>query len=100
VYLVYNHALGADDGLDSDRRAITAMGTDVEQAISGLGDIHEIWACTIEMALAIWLLTKQVAAASAIPVVVCISTSDRTTGFPDRKLTCISISSDLWLSQL
>ncbi|KAI4848241.1 putative ABC transporter [Aureobasidium sp. EXF-8845] len=72
VNLVYDHALGADDGLDSDRRAITAMGTNVEQAINGLGDIHEIWACIIEMALAIWLLTKQVAAASAVPVIICI----------------------------
>jgi ATP-binding cassette subfamily C (CFTR/MRP) protein 1 len=93
---VYDHTLVADDGHDSDRRAITAMGTDVEQAIKGLGDIHEIWACTIEMAFAIWLLTKQVAAASAVPVVICISTSEHTIAISDRILTSTSISTDLW----
>ena len=82
---MYDHALAADDGLGSDQRAITAMGTDVEQAIKGLGDIHEIWACSIEMALAIWLLAKQVAAASVVPVVICISTSEHTIGISKSK---------------
>ncbi|KAG9689543.1 putative multidrug resistance protein, partial [Aureobasidium melanogenum] len=72
IVLVYDNALMTDHGDGSDRKAITIMGTDVEQAINGLGDVHEIWACGLEMALAIWLLSKQVKAASIVPVVICI----------------------------
>ncbi|KAF4172336.1 hypothetical protein CNMCM8694_001304 [Aspergillus lentulus] len=52
--LIYRHTTGRRyQPTEKERTAMTLMGTDVERIVSGLRDIHEIWASTINAAL--WL---------------------------------------------
>lgn len=69
--LTYDHALRSDDEMKSNERALTVMGTDVEQAVNGLSDLHEVWGCSLEMGIAIYLLWKQIGPACAAPVGIC-----------------------------
>ncbi|KAL4804941.1 P-loop containing nucleoside triphosphate hydrolase protein [Aspergillus unguis] len=48
--------------------AITLMGTDVERIVTGFRVVHELWACLVDIAIAVYLLQRQVGAACAVPV--------------------------------
>ncbi|KAJ5496675.1 ABC transporter integral membrane type 1 [Penicillium fimorum] len=55
--------------------AITLMGTDVERIASGFRLIHEMWASLIDIAVAIFLLERQLGVACVVPaliVAVCV----------------------------
>ncbi|KAK3185969.1 hypothetical protein K4F52_005192 [Lecanicillium sp. MT-2017a] len=54
---------------DAESAAITLMGTDVEEAVEGLPELHEIWISVLETGLAVYLLSTFVGAAAAIGVV-------------------------------
>ena len=49
--------------------AITLMSTDVERITNGTTHIHETWANIVEVAIAIWLLERQLGVACVVPVV-------------------------------
>lgn len=49
--------------------AITLMSTDVERISNGTTHIHETWANIVEVAIAIWLLERQLGVACIVPVV-------------------------------
>jgi hypothetical protein len=51
---------------------ITLMGVDTERISAGLFHLHEIWANTIEIGLAIWLLERQMGVACLVPIVIAI----------------------------
>lgn len=51
------------------------MGTDVERIVQSLRVIHELWASILEVGIAVWLLARQVGAASVLPVVICVGAS-------------------------
>ncbi|GFF28276.1 hypothetical protein IFM58399_01930 [Aspergillus lentulus] len=52
--LIYRHTTGRRyQPTEKERTAMTLLGSDVERIVSGLRDIHEIWASTINAAL--WL---------------------------------------------
>lgn len=53
-----------------DAAAITLMSTDVERIRSGLLTINEYWANIIQVALASWLLERELGAAFVAPLVV------------------------------
>ena len=55
-----------------DAAAITLMSTDIERIRTGLLIIHEYWANLIQVALACWLLHREIGAAFAAPLVVII----------------------------
>lgn len=65
-------SLTADDLKDS--AAVTLMGTDVERIVATFGKLHEVWAAVVEVAIAIFLLHRQISAASVVPVVISIGT--------------------------
>ena len=46
------------------------MGTDIEKIALSLRQVHEMWASVIEIALALWLLQRQMGAAFAAPAVL------------------------------
>ena len=48
--------------------ALTLMSTDVERVRRGLMNLHEFWANTIEVALASWLLQRQLGVAFIAPI--------------------------------
>jgi ABC-type multidrug transport system fused ATPase/permease subunit len=56
----------------SDSAALTLMSTDVERIRYGFLNLHEFWANTIEVALASWLLYRQLGAAVTAPLVVVV----------------------------
>ncbi len=54
---------------------VTLMGTDVERIFQGMQDMHEVWANTVQIALATWLLRQElgVACIGPIAVILCLS---------------------------
>ncbi|KAL4959071.1 P-loop containing nucleoside triphosphate hydrolase protein [Aspergillus stella-maris] len=50
--------------------AITLMGTDVERIVNGFKVFHELWASLLDIAIAIYLLERQVGAACLVPAVI------------------------------
>ncbi|KAK1622116.1 ABC transporter [Colletotrichum phormii] len=63
-------ALKADDLKDS--AAVTLMGTDIERIVLTFNNLHQIWAAILEVSIAIFLLQRQIASASVVPVVISI----------------------------
>ncbi|KGO72305.1 ABC transporter, integral membrane type 1 [Penicillium expansum] len=53
--------------------AITLMGTDVERIASGFRSIHEMWASLIDIAVAIYLLERQLGVACLVPAVIVVA---------------------------
>ena len=63
--------------MGNERAAMTLMGTDVERIVSGFRDIHEIWASTISIAVATWLLERQLSGACVAPIIITAGVSGR-----------------------
>ncbi|KAK2871937.1 hypothetical protein FQN49_002682 [Arthroderma sp. PD_2] len=59
VTLIYNHTLDIQDGLQFE-----------ENIIDSLEPINEIWGSTIEMAIGIWLLGRELGANCAVPIII------------------------------
>ncbi|ETS75364.1 hypothetical protein PFICI_12308 [Pestalotiopsis fici W106-1] len=55
---------------DGDLAAVTLMGADVERIYTGIRSIHEIWANTVQIPIALWLLYHQVGNAFIAPLVI------------------------------
>ena len=68
VSLIYSKTLVIVDATSNDAAAVTLMSTDIERICSGLQNIHEVWANSIEVAIAIYLLAMQVGVASVVTV--------------------------------
>lgn len=58
------------DGACKDSAAVTLMSTDIQSIINNLADLNELWASTIEVAIGIYLLTRQMSYLAVIPLVV------------------------------
>jgi ATP-binding cassette, subfamily C (CFTR/MRP), member 1 len=52
--------------------AVTLMSSDVQNICDALPQLHEVWASVIEIALGIWLLTREIGLALLGPLVVAI----------------------------
>src|SRR5581483_1330680 len=72
IAMVYRHTttLRAVDVQYS--AALALMGTDVERIVQALRFVHEVWASIPEVAIAIWLLARQVSCAALMPLAVCL----------------------------
>ncbi|KAK4204615.1 P-loop containing nucleoside triphosphate hydrolase protein [Triangularia verruculosa] len=72
IAMIYRHmaTLRACDIKDSP--ALTLMGTDVERIIEALRLFHELWAAVPEVAVAVWLLARQISWACIAPLIVCL----------------------------
>ncbi|KAM4064465.1 ABC transporter [Hirsutella rhossiliensis] len=70
---IYRHTITLKAVDVQDSAALTLMGTDVERIAVSLRLVHEIWASIPEVAVAIWLLARQISAASVVPLVVCLA---------------------------
>ncbi|KAF7157159.1 hypothetical protein CNMCM6106_002241 [Aspergillus hiratsukae] len=69
--LIYRKTTGRrSQPTENERTAMTLMGTDVERIVSGLRDIHEMWASTISIAIATWLLERQLSGACVVPLIL------------------------------
>jgi ABC-type nitrate/sulfonate/bicarbonate transport system permease component len=52
--------------------SLTLMSADVERIVTGMQTAHELWANTVEVTLAIYLLGRELGAACAVPIGVAI----------------------------
>jgi ATP-binding cassette, subfamily C (CFTR/MRP), member 1 len=52
--------------------SLTLMSADIERIVQGWQTMHEIWANAFEIALAIYLLERQLGIACVVPIVVAI----------------------------
>ena len=55
--------------------AMTLMSADIERITTGLQTMHELWVNLIEVAIAIFLLERQLGVACVVPVAVAICKS-------------------------
>jgi ATP-binding cassette subfamily C (CFTR/MRP) protein 1 len=67
---VYRKTLESKLSAADDSAALTLMSADVERIIRGLLNIHELWANIIEVALASWLLSREIGASFVAPLIV------------------------------
>ncbi|KAM7193136.1 canalicular multispecific organic anion transporter 1 [Rhypophila sp. PSN 637] len=67
---IYRKTTDAALSAADDKAALTLMSADVERIIRGCLSVHEFWANTIQVALASWLLSRQLGAAFAAPLIV------------------------------
>lgn len=56
--------------IGSETTAMTLMGTDVERIVTGIRDVHEIWASIVSIAVATWLLERQLSGACVVPIIL------------------------------
>src|SRR2546422_320205 len=52
--------------------SITLMSADIERIVTGMQTGHEVWANTLEVGLAIYLLQRQLGVACTIPIGVAV----------------------------
>ncbi|KAH7411054.1 P-loop containing nucleoside triphosphate hydrolase protein [Cadophora sp. MPI-SDFR-AT-0126] len=67
---IYRKTIEAKLSAADDSAALTLMSADVERIIRGLLNINELWANTLEVAFASWLLSRQIGAAFVAPLIV------------------------------
>ncbi len=65
VTKIYIHTLKLSSSSSSRDAASTIMSADVERFAAGSRNMHECWACIIDVALGIWLLEQQLGVAVA-----------------------------------
>ena len=65
---IYNKTLRLDSGQCSSSTALTLISTDIETITQGIVMLHETWASLLEIALAVWLLYRQLGGACGVPV--------------------------------
>lgn len=74
IFLIYKKTLGSSITAVDEFKAVTLMGNDVERVIQGSRYIHETWAVFVEVALATWLLERQLGLAIIGPLLLTIGT--------------------------
>ncbi len=71
ITIVYDTTIaGASSHAHDNSAAVTLMSSDVNRIQVGLDSIHECWANSIEIAIAAWLLQRQLGTAFVAPIVV------------------------------
>lgn len=61
---------------DTDSKAaLTLFSTDMETVTRGVAQMHEIWASLVEIAIAMWLLERQLGVSAVIPICVVLGKS-------------------------
>lgn len=73
VSMLYNKATDLSLTAVDPASALTLMSADVERIVTGMQTMHELWSNTIEVAVAIYLLERQLGVACVIPIAVAIS---------------------------
>jgi hypothetical protein len=68
--MIYDKTLGLQPEDLENSAAVTLMGTDIERIAYNLRTVHELWASIVEIAIALWLLGRQVGVACVIPLVI------------------------------
>ncbi|KAM7187752.1 ABC transporter [Rhypophila sp. PSN 637] len=76
VSAVYEKTVLEIDASQADMDApISLVSTDIKRIITGVKDLHEVWANTIQAAITIWLLYRELGLACVAPAAVAITSS-------------------------
>lgn len=67
VPCIYKKTLTLETSEVNLAASLTLMSTDIETINDGVVQLHEIWASAIEIAVAIYLLKRQLGAAGGVP---------------------------------
>lgn len=70
VSLIYTSTYHSTTSSSDDTESLTLMTVDVEKTMSGLEEFHELWASTIQIGIAIYVLVSHMAWAAVAPVIV------------------------------
>ncbi|KAH8668572.1 ABC transporter [Xylariales sp. PMI_506] len=81
---IYRHTTEFRMNDVKDSAALTLMGSDVERIVQALRLIHEVWASVPEMAVAVWLLARQISFACVVPLIVSLASIAATTVIATR----------------
>lgn len=68
--VIYDKTTEASASASDNSASITLMSGDVERIIRGFLGLHDFWSSTIEVALACWLLYRQIGASFVAPLIV------------------------------
>ncbi|KUL85014.1 hypothetical protein ZTR_07785 [Talaromyces verruculosus] len=89
--MIYEKTLEVQSDSDDDLSAVTLMSTEVDNISIGIQNAHETWASPIELAIAIYLLEREVIWAAAVPaaisLIVFYLTGLISKSFPTRQAT-------------
>lgn len=72
VYMIYEKTLVLDASIAKDSAALTLMSTDVERVANGFEVFDALWASSIEVAIAMFLLYREIGLAFLVPVLISI----------------------------
>ncbi|KAK8028838.1 hypothetical protein PG991_005894 [Apiospora marii] len=72
VSAVYRKTIETSVAATDESASVTLMSTDVEAIVRAARFIHDIWADIVQVAIATWLLSRQIGPAAAAPVIVCM----------------------------
>lgn len=73
ISLIYQQAVEARSVDLSDINGITLMGTDVERIVLNFLTIHEVWASSMDICIAVFLLQRQMLLACLMPAGITLS---------------------------
>jgi hypothetical protein len=68
--VIYSKALSIELKAAEGSSAVTLMSVDVERVCRVSGTVHQLWANPIELALAVWLLERQLGVPCVMPIVL------------------------------
>jgi hypothetical protein len=69
---IYEKVIRVRLGASDDNAAVTLMSTDIERIIFGMRTIHEVWACTIQVAIATYMTYRHLGPVFAVSIGVVI----------------------------
>ncbi len=69
ISVLFNKTLDVSLISSSDSAAVTLMSTDVERIVIALPALHEVWAALLQVAIAAWLLQRQLGWPFFLPIV-------------------------------
>lgn len=75
IDIMFRHIMVMHESDIESNGPVTLMNADIERISSGLRYMHDIWACTAEIPIALWLLWRQLGIAGIAPIVVAFGQS-------------------------
>ncbi len=82
---MYQRSLNIRTADEGDISAVTLMGTDIERIASAMQLLHETWGSLIEIAIACWLLERQLFLACLAPIALVLG---KPRGYPSTLSSC------------
>ena len=73
ISMIYNKTMVLAVTSIGESAPVTLMSADIERIAAGTRYIHDVWACIIEIPIALWLLWGELGVASIAPIVVALS---------------------------